>query len=60
MVSIVGPVMPLEVAVMTVEPAVEVAVTSPCEPEILLMSAIPVSDEAQVTDVVIFRLLLFE
>jgi hypothetical protein len=52
--------MPLEVALMTVEPVVEVAVTSPCEPEILLMSAIPVSDEAQVTDVVIFRLLLFE
>jgi hypothetical protein len=52
--------MPTEVAVMTVEPVVEVAVTSPCEPGELLMPAIPVSDEAQVTDVVIFRLLLLE
>jgi hypothetical protein len=57
---VVEPVIPLEVAVMIVGPVVEAAVTRPCEPELLLMFAIPVSDEAQVTDVVIFRLLLFE
>ncbi len=52
--------MPPKVAVTTVEPVVEVAVTSPCEPAVLLMSAIPVSDEAQVTEVVIFRMVLLE
>ena len=58
--SVAVPVMPLETAEMMVVPVVEVAVTSPLEPATSLMFAIPVSDELQVTDVVIYRLLLFE
>jgi hypothetical protein len=59
-VSVAVPVMPLETAVMMVVPVVVVAVTRPLVPATLLMSAIPVSDEFQVTDVVIYALLLFE
>jgi hypothetical protein len=55
-VSVVDPVMPPDVAVIMVVPVVEDAVTRPCE----LMFATPVSDEAQVTDVVISNILLFE
>jgi hypothetical protein len=50
--------MPLEIALMTVDPMAMVAVASPCEPTILLTSAIAGSDELQVTDAVTFRLLL--
>jgi hypothetical protein len=57
-VSAVDPVILPVVAVMMVEPMVMVAVANPCEPEVLLMVAIPVSDESQVTDAVRFRLLL--
>jgi hypothetical protein len=58
-VSVVDPVMLSEVAVIMVEPLVEVAaVTRPCEPMALLIVAIPVDDESQVTDAVRFRLLL--
>ena len=59
-VSVVDPVMFPVVAVIMVVPVAEAAVTRPCEPVALLMSAMPISDEAQVTDVVIFCLLLFE
>lgn len=50
--------MPPDIALMTVEPVVVAAVTSPCEPIVLLTSAIPGSDELQITDAVTFRLLL--
>lgn len=60
MVSVVEPLMPPDVAVMKVDPVVEAAVTRPCKPGTLLMVAIPLSDESQLTDVVIYRLLLFE
>lgn len=60
MVSVVDPLIPPEVAVMMVEPVVVVAVTRPCVPAVLPISAIPGSDEVQVTDDVIFTLLLFE
>ncbi len=43
---------------MTVEPVVVAAVISPCEPGMLLIVAIPGSEESQVTDAVTFRLLL--
>ena len=57
--SAVVPVMPSATALMTVEPEVMVAaVASPCEPGVLLIVAIPATDEPQVTDVVTFRLLL--
>lgn len=52
------PVILPETALMTVEPMAVVAVASPCEPGVLLTSAIPRSDEFQVTDAVTFRLLL--
>jgi len=53
--------MPLEVAVIRTVPTVEAAaVTKPCEPGELLMVAIVLSDESQMTDEVIFCLLLFE
>ena len=52
--SVVVPVIPLEIALMTVGPIVMVAVASPC----VLIVAIPGSDESQVTDAVRFRLLL--
>ena len=54
--SVVVPVIPPETALMTVEPVVVAAVTSPCDPGVLLTSAIPGSDEAQVTDAVTFLL----
>jgi hypothetical protein len=57
-VSVVDPIMLPEAAVMRVEPMVMVAVANPCEPGVLLTSAIPGSDESQVTDAVRFRLLL--
>jgi hypothetical protein len=57
-VSAVDPVMLPEAAVMMVEPMVMVAVANPCEPGILLIVAIPITDESQVTDAVRFRLLL--
>jgi hypothetical protein len=59
-VSVAVPVMPLKTAAMTVVPVVAVAVTSPLEPAILLMSAIAVFDELQATDVVIYCFTLFE
>jgi hypothetical protein len=52
--SAVVPVMPSEIALMTVEPMFMVAVASP----VLLMDAIPGSDESQDADAVTFRLLL--
>ena len=58
--SVVDPVMIPEVAVMVVEPMFKVAVASPCEPDPLLMFAIPVSDELQVTLNVRFRGMLSE
>ena len=62
LVSVVDPVTLPEVALIMVEPELMagVAVASPCEPNVLLMDAIPASDESQTTDVVRFRLLLFE
>ena len=59
-VSVVDPVMPPEEAVMMVVPVVALARTEPCEPAALLMVATPGFDESQVTDDVIFRVLLFE
>jgi hypothetical protein len=53
-VSVVVPVMPSEIALMTVGPMFIDAVASPC----VLMFAIPGTDESQVTDAVTFRLLL--
>lgn len=49
-VSVVDALLLPKVAVMVVEPAAAVAVASPFEPWALLMVAIPVSEEAQVTD----------
>lgn len=57
-VSAVVPVMLPEIALMTVEPVPVVAVASPWEPGVLLIVAIPGSDEFQVTDAVTFRLVL--
>ncbi len=51
-VSVVVPVIPPETALMTVEPVMVIAVTSPCEPGVLLIVAIPGTDEFQVTDAV--------
>ena len=59
-VSVVDPVILPVAAVIMVVPVVDVAIARPCEPGALLTFAIPVSDEPQVTDVVIFRVLLFE
>jgi len=53
-VSVVVPVIPSEIALITVGPMFMVVVASP----VLLMVAIPVSDESQVTDAVTFLLLL--
>lgn len=58
MVRVVVPVIPPETALMTVGPMFMVAVASPCEPGVLLIDAIPGTDESQVTDAVTFRLLL--
>jgi len=49
-----------EVAVMVVDPIVSKAVTTPCEPGVLLTVAIVVFDEVQVTDVVMSRPMLLE
>jgi hypothetical protein len=60
-VSVVDPVMPLEVAVITAVPmTAAAAVTRPCKPGELLMVAIPMSDESQTTVEVIFSLLPLE
>jgi hypothetical protein len=60
LISVVDPVMLPETAEIMVEPVIDIAVTRPGELEGSLKSAIPVSDEAQVADFVIFSLLLFE
>lgn len=52
------PVIPPEIALMTVGPMFMVAVASPCEPSMLLIVAIPGSEEFQVTDAVTLRLVL--
>jgi hypothetical protein len=59
-VSVADPLTPPKVAVMVVEPTAAVAVASPFDPGVLLMVAIPVSVEAQVTDDVNFCLPLLE
>ena len=57
---VVTPEMLPNVAVMVVVPKLAVAVATPWEPCALLMVAIVVSDEVQVTDVLMSRLALLE
>ncbi len=59
-VSVVDPDMDPEVAVMVVEPIAVVVVARPCEPEALLIVAIPGVDDPQLTSDVKFSLTLFE
>jgi len=49
-----------EDAVMVVDPIDIRDVATPCEPGVLLMVAIVSSDEVQITDVVMSRLVLLE
>ena len=59
-VSDADPLTPLYVAVMVVWPAAVVAVANPFDPAALLISAIAVFEESQVTDVVRFCVVLSE
>ncbi len=59
-VSMVDPDTPPKVAVIVAGPLFKVVVANPFEPCVLLIVAIPVSDESQVADVVRLSLVLFE
>lgn len=60
LVSMVVPVIPNAVADMIVEPVAAVTIASPFDPDVLLIAAVPTSDELQVAAVVRFSCVLLE